>query len=263
NSTLGSYNSTSQSKAQGDVFTNGTLKTSNYAYINGNATAGKFVVSDHSGIRGNRKTLTQPEAFLQVKIPDLLPDLGAINLSSSQTQHLAVGSYLVSNLTLSKSSTLYVDNCTGPVTIYATGSITITDSAKVVTCSTNPEEFAVYVSGTGQVSVGGTNGGFYGVLYAPTSTINLSSSGDIFGAVVAGSLKLSSYSKLHYDAALRDPRVSSLVSSPVKTTTMMAASASTISDAVSVSTISDAAGASMSSPAAPVNADAMYEVPEL
>jgi len=245
NSLIGAYSSISQTKNQGDIFANGTLTTSNYAYVNGNGTAAKFVVSDASGISGSRIALAQPETFLQVKIPDLLPDLGAISMNSSQTRHLGPGSYLVSNLTLSKDSILYVDNCTGPVTIYATGAISISDRAQVVTCSTNPEQFAVYVSGTGQVSVGGSNGGFYGVLYAPTSLVKLSNSGDIYGAVVGGSLSLSNSSKLHYDAALRG----SLVGRLLLALDMLMTSSVTSDGTSSDTTIA--------------NPDALYVVPQL
>jgi hypothetical protein len=189
--------------ATGDVFTNGTLTLANNALINGNATAAAVVLGNQSWINGSMFPLAQPEAFLQVKLPDFLTDLGSIALSGSQTSHVAVGSYKVANLTMSNTAILHVDNCSGPVTLYVTGAIDIGGSAQILTCSANPEQFAVYVSGAGQVAVSGSNGSFYGVLYAPNSAVQLSNSGDLYGAVVGGSLSLSNSSRLHYDAALR------------------------------------------------------------
>jgi hypothetical protein len=192
----------------GDVFTNGTLNMSNNAFLDGNAKAAGFVLANQSEISGSRAPLSQPEAFLQVKVPDFLTDLGAIGLSGSQTRHVAAGSYLASSLTMSNTSILHIDNCTGPVTLYLTGAIDVGGSARIATCSANPEHFAVYVSGTGTVAVGGNNGSFYGVLYAPNSSVQMSNSGDLYGAVVGGSLSLSNSSRLHYDTALRGYQVS-------------------------------------------------------
>ena len=201
--TTDSFNSrTLQAGSQGDVLSNGKLVLDSRAQVLGDATAAAFSRNADHVVAGDVTALSSPAAYLQVKVPDMLPSLGAFSLTGSATYHLAAGSYQMASLTLRNTSILYVDNCTGPVTVYVTGTVTIQDAAQVLPCDPNPERFAVYVSGPGAVTLG-TAGYFYGVLYAPQSSVWVAQSGDLYGAAVAHKIHLEHEGAVHFDEELR------------------------------------------------------------
>src|SRR5207248_1447568 len=153
--------------AHGDVFSNGPLTLSNSAKIT-----------------GQRTLLAAPTSFMQLKVPAGLPDLGTIALSGQSMTINGPGSFRASSLSLSGPSVLFIDNSRGPVTLYLTAGLAVSGQAKIVTADTNPEHFAIYVASTNLVSL--TSGGptFYGVVYAPTSSLVIQSSSNFYGAFV-------------------------------------------------------------------------------
>jgi len=200
-----SFNSrTLQTGTKGDVLSNGQLNVSDTeGKVKGNAKAASFSLASSTSVTGTTTTLTTPTAYLQVKIPDMLPSLGAFSLSGNATYHLAAGSYQMSSLNLGGKSILHVDNCTGPVTIYVTGTVNVADSAQILPCDPNPERLAIYVSGTGAVTLNGEGSYFYGTLYAPQSTLWVNKPGDLYGAVVANKFHLEQGGSIHFDEELR------------------------------------------------------------
>jgi len=187
--------------SNGDVFTNGTLSLGGGSILHGDVTAKQITLASRATITGLRNILANLMSFMWVSVPAGLPDLGAVRVSNAQTI-VGPGSFKVSGLTLSKGATLSIDNSAGPVTLYVTGGITTSAGARILTTDKNPEKFAIYVASADKVALG-TSSAFYGVVYAPNSSVVLSGGGEFFGAFVGGSVSLGSKSKVHYDSTLR------------------------------------------------------------
>ena len=189
--------------AKGDVFTNGTLTMAATNKINGNATAKSFSLKTGALITGTKTTLTTAQSFMAVTVPPGLPSLGSISVSSGTRTIQGPGSFLATGIALSKTSTLYIDNSAGPVTLYVSGTISIASTSRVVTADPNPEKFAIYVTNTSSVSLAGGSSVFRGVVYAPSSTVTVSNGGDFFGAFVGKAISLTGGAKVHYEESLR------------------------------------------------------------
>jgi hypothetical protein len=148
-------------------------------------------------------TLTQPASFMDIKVPDGIPNLGAIQVNATNATITGPGSFLVSQLSLNKGANLSIDNSAGPVTLYVTGSFTMNSSSTITVADPNPEKFAVYMASGSQVNLNGGCSSFYGVVYAPYSPLAVNSNSEFYGAFVADSLTLNGSARVHYDSALR------------------------------------------------------------
>jgi hypothetical protein len=189
--------------ARGDVLSNGLVKMNNEATINGNVRGFAFDVTDKAKIEGSTTKTTKPLEFMPIILPPGLTDLGNVELSNGATRTL-VGpvSYKATKVVLSNNGRLRIDNTAGPVTLYIMGEFSATNDGKIITTDPNPEKFAVYMVGKGDVKLS-NNSSFYGVVYAPESVVDLSGQGEFFGAFVGKEMKVSGYVKVHYDAALQ------------------------------------------------------------
>jgi len=196
---------TGQTSVGGDVFSNGQVRLSDYAVVNGDAAGSEFRVDTTAKIAGKKTVQTTSASFMEVKVPALLPDLGQITLDLQASQTIkGPGSFRLKDLILRGGSTLYVDNSRGPVTLYVTGAFALRENAKIIVSDPNPEHFAVYVAGNGSVNLtGGMTSRFYGVVYAPTSTFTMDGNSDFYGAFVAGCMYTSGQARVHYYSALR------------------------------------------------------------
>ncbi|MFI5399140.1 MAG: hypothetical protein ACHQ9S_26720 [Candidatus Binatia bacterium] len=188
--------------SSGDVLTNGKLSMSG-GIINGRATANSIKLSGSATITGTQTTVSTPTTFMQIKLPTLLTNLGGINLNGKTQTVTGPGSFLLSSLAVNSGAKLYIDNSAGPVTFYVTGGVSVTGGGIVQVADPNPEKFAIYVTGTSQVSLTGGSSTFYGVVYAPNSTLVISGSGDFAGSFVSNQIQLSNLARVHYDQALK------------------------------------------------------------
>ena len=189
----------------GDVVTNGSVQVGGWAVVDGNARATSFSVYRGAKITGQTTVQTQPEVVMPVQVPDLLTNLGDINLSGSQIQTIGRGSYQVGSIVMGSRAILNIDNCAGPVTLYVTNSsraVALSDQAEISTCDPNPEKFAIYVANPGSVTMSG-DGQFHGVVYAPESPFDISTTSAFYGAFIGNTMHTSGYAKVHYDPSLR------------------------------------------------------------
>lgn len=138
----------------GDVFSNGPVTVSHNAIVGGNAT-GSAVTTRHRGaILGETYLLPRPESFMEVQIPADIPDLGSVVLDPGETMSLrGPGSFRASDVILYSNSRLYVDNSSGPVTLYLTGRLEIWSGGMIETAQVDPEQFAVYANGTSDMDM--------------------------------------------------------------------------------------------------------------
>lgn len=120
-----------------------------------------------------------------------IPSLGAIALQGTSQTINGPGSFLVSSIGLSKTSTLFIDNSAGPVTLYVVGNVSVKDGSIIDVADPKPEKLAIYVAGNDGVELAGA-GRLEGVVYAPHSTVTLSGNAEFRGAVVGNVLNMSS-----------------------------------------------------------------------
>lgn len=187
----------------GHVFTNGKLTLGSRTRVYGDASAGSFQIAADAVITGRRTLLSSLESFMLPEVPAGIPELGTIHVLPGASQVIVgPGSFKVSNLTVGKRGRLHIDNAAGPVTLYVTGAVTLNLGGTVTTADRNPEKFAIYVVGTGGVSLGNASV-FSGLLYAPLSSVTLGGGGEFFGAFLGRNVSLESNTRVHFAETLR------------------------------------------------------------
>jgi hypothetical protein len=177
-----------------------TITLNQFAVVNGNTTSSALTVAKTARVTGKKSITKQPIEFMPVLIPQLLPDLGRLTLGLGAIRTLGPGSYKVSDLVINGGS-LIIKNDDGPVTLYVTGRVSISVGSISVT-NKDPESFAVYVAGGGEVTLGLLSH-FYGVVYAPQSPMNIFGLGQFYGAFVGNTVTVRDAATIHYDSALR------------------------------------------------------------
>jgi len=92
----------------------------------------------------------------------------------------------------------------GSVKVYVTGQFSASGNTTIGVSSDPTYLLLLLVSSQEATIEGGLTGNteFYGGLYAPTATINISGNAEVFGSVVAKTVKVSGNAKVHYDEAL-------------------------------------------------------------
>ena len=187
--------------AEGDLLSNGVVNLSRDAEVNGNATAASFSIASGATITGVKLINTQPIQVMPVALPKGLPDLGNVSIGKGQSVTLVgPGSYKVSGIDIQNGGQWLIDNSAGPVTLYLTGQASI--AGTIITQNPDPEEFALYVIGNDDVRLM-SKASFYGVIYAPNSSIDVTGLGELYGSFIGHTTKLGSSSRVHYDTLLR------------------------------------------------------------
>ena len=200
-----------QFMSQGDIASNGNITLSGSTLVDGNAYAGvgkQVIGSNH--VTGTSTSLTSPLVYPPADVADVINNnnnaslplaimsSGAIKMSSQKNGTLPSGTYYVTGLDMGAGSEL---NCTGPVTIYVAGNVSLGGHA--ITRDNIPHNLQIIVVGNGTtVSLSGGSD-LYADVYAPQSAITMSGNGDIFGAIVGKSVSMTGTSAVHYDLSLR------------------------------------------------------------
>lgn len=112
------------------------------------------------------------------------------------------GVYCYNDLTLQGGSTL---TTSGDVTVYITGQFRATGNSLMGNVS-DPTQLLVKMTSSGDVAIdpgvmSGTTG-FYGALYAPESTIDISGNAEIFGSIIAAQINVTGHASIHYDESI-------------------------------------------------------------
>jgi len=201
----------------GDVGTNATtaggVNISGSIAINGQIAVGANVADPNSvvTITGGSAIITEnPPVVSQsqalptppVTVPGGLTctDL-TVTGQTVVTLSSAVGQYCFEDLSISGGGTLTAD---GSVKVYVTGQFSASGNTTIGVSSDPTYLLLLLVSSQEATIEGGLTGNteFYGGLYAPTATINISGNAEVFGSVVAKTVKVSGNAKVHYDEAL-------------------------------------------------------------
>lgn len=201
----------------GDVGTNATTaggaNLSGSIFIDGQVAVGPGVADptsvvtgyDPAFISGDPKVTSQSDVF---PMPDVTIPAGLIcddyTVQGNKTVTLTPGTYCYHDLTIQGGGTL---TSSGSVTVYLTGAL-VAKGDSTVGVATNPTEMVVLMSSTGQASLEeGTLTGsteFYGALYGPKATLNISGNAKVFGSIVAKTVNLTGSAEIHYDEAMTD-----------------------------------------------------------
>jgi hypothetical protein len=121
-----------------------------------------------------------------------------LTVPGGQSLTLPGGVYYVNKFTTSGSGQI---NFTGPVTIYATGTITVSGGA-LVTSQSIPDNLQIFATSTATVTISGS-GVLYAEVYAPQSDVTVSGSGIVAGSIIGNTITNSGGASLFRDLSAR------------------------------------------------------------
>ena len=179
-SSLGAYGGSNVGSAA--IVQAGTTISNNGGVVRGtlrpNTPAGLAVVPVASGARNLPLGSTTP---------------GSINISTTaQSITLAPGDYVAANLNVNAPGAIRISPA-GEVRIWVTGSLNLGGNLNV---NGIPRNLTILVTSAGSINFNG-GGSFFGVLYAPTSTVIVNS--PVFGNVIGKSVTLNTGAAVHFD----------------------------------------------------------------
>ena len=182
-----------------------------------------------ASITGETYAMAEEPYWPRVTAPQWLDGLGSSGSISDATTITNSGKY--DSINVGKGLIITID---GPVSLYVVGNISLSNSAQIQISDSNPDAFLTLFMGGNLYSKNGgainnltkdstrlkifgldgcTNlsfgatGTFYGAICAPNAMVNLKSSVEIYGSVLAASFNQGSSANFHYDAALRNVSV--------------------------------------------------------
>ena len=212
----------------GGIRSNGAVNVASNDQLFGNVTPGPG--NTVSGIQGSTyidgvtAPATTKVTFPPVTVPSIASS-GAKNVQKSDPvalRTLVAGNYHYSSLTLGNQSTFtiqgpstvvldsftgnsgvsfVIDGTNGPVNIYFTGSAAFVSNMTVTSTGNTAKDVSLVFASSTPVDLA-SNASLLGTIYAPYSTVNISSNWGVSGAVMAKSINLASNVNIHYDEAL-------------------------------------------------------------
>lgn len=227
-SRLGPYEDTpgpGYNKGQdGDVGTNGTtvggITVSGSIFIEGQLVVGPGVDPpesiitgyDPAFVTGNPKVVAEDNPF---PMPTVEPPLGLTcsdeTVSGNTTMELSPtggplgnGTYCFRDLTLSGGSTF---TTSGPVVVYLTGQLTASGNAEIGVESAPQHMLFLMTPQSGVTLQEGTLTGsteFYGAIYGPEATLEITGNAEVFGSIIAKTVHVTGNATIHYDEGLTD-----------------------------------------------------------
>jgi len=195
-----------QGKIYGDTRSNGNVKLSGQAFIDGDVSASSITLTGQSKITG---TLTQNVPAISTSAIDLvalqtqvsqnndnsnIPKTqkgktalvnGVLTLSGQDSLTITTGTYYLAGINLSGQTKLYLN---GVVRIFCTGKIQVSGQSEVRYSGVNPYNLIIYCNTTEPITISG-QGEMKGIIYAPGSDISVSGQGitlsNVFGKTVS------------------------------------------------------------------------------
>jgi alpha-tubulin suppressor-like RCC1 family protein len=179
-SQLGAYGGT-------NVGNDGNVRAATNIVHNGGVIDGTLTPNSPAGL------VVVPVPAGAANLPLGSPSPGNLNIASAaQSITLAPGTYAAANVTVSSPGAINISP-PGSVLIWVTGTLNLGGNENL---NGIPENLQFLVTSSAPVNVN-AGGRLFGFLYAPASTVNLSSM--VFGSVVGASVTLNSGSAVHFD----------------------------------------------------------------
>ncbi|MEW6277117.1 MAG: hypothetical protein AB1758_00740 [Candidatus Eremiobacterota bacterium] len=126
---------------------------------------------------------------------------GSIRVSTSSKVRLTSGQYYVDrNFDVSTSSQVLCENASGPIVLIVRGSLNL-DTSCTLNRSGSPNNFQVYFTGPGRLTMG-TSARAWMTVYGSQARVTMSTSSELYGAVVCDRMNLSTSAEMHYDRSL-------------------------------------------------------------
>ncbi len=206
-STLGSFSTTTNRGAAGNIGANGDITLDNSVTVWGSVRAGDAL---HNGsgvtITGTQATSLSPastspgEPFPSVT-PQTAPTTGLTVTSGTYT--LAAGTYYYTTMTFSDNTSLATSG--GLVTIYVTGAVSLGNSVSFGAHPDTQLRIITKSDGSNTDFVGfsaGNNFTLYGSLYGKNTNIEIGQGASIYGTMIGRIVHLGDQGGIHYDQAM-------------------------------------------------------------
>ena len=229
NSSLGPYNGDPNAPGynashNGDVGTNGTaaggVTVGGSIFVDGQVAVGAGVADPLSVVSGYNPAFitggTSPPTDTQdvvaqsstFPMPSVTIPAGLtcsdFTVTGDTTVTLPPGDYCYRNLTIQGGGTLTTGGA-GGVRVYLTGELVARGNSTVgYAADPSQMQFLMSSSGSAEIEEGTITGStsFYGGLYGPNSTINITGNAEVFGSIVARQVNVSGSAVIHYDERL-------------------------------------------------------------
>jgi hypothetical protein len=186
-SLVDSYQSSLGAYGPGNVGSNAIVKAAASIANNGGIVEGGTTQNSFSGFA------IVPVAARATNLPLGSASPGSLNINEpSDDITLAPGDYVAANINVQFPAAINISP-PGHVRIWVTGNLNLGGNENV---NGVPNNLAFLVTSSGWVNVNG-GGALYGLIYAPTSVVNLHS--PVFGSVIGSSVTLNSGAALHFD----------------------------------------------------------------
>lgn len=105
------------------------------------------------------------------------------------------------SLTLDPSAELTFDTTDGPIAVYVTGPVTMSETSQVSTTEQDTSRVSLLVSGENAVELSAA-AQFFGSVYAPEGEVSISPTFELFGVAIADELALAAGARIHFDLYL-------------------------------------------------------------
>lgn len=208
----------------GHVASNSNIELNARAHVYGDAIPGpgeSVSFATDAYVHGATTPAVDPFSFPPIDVPTI-PSTGSYTLPNNSTATLAAGDYNFSTFDLNKASTLtiqgpaeivvgdfttynsaklLVDATNGPVTFYVEGTYTHGKDFEADAVTGSPMALAFMITGTQNItfpSASKVRGGYY----APDANITFTNYNEMWGAVAANRIDMSSSMSFHYDESL-------------------------------------------------------------
>lgn len=185
----------------------------------------EVIYGPQATITGQRYALTEEVEFPTVTVPGWLDGMASQGTISNPTTISSSGKY--SGIYLGQGKVITID---GPVTLYVDGDISLSNSAQLQIADDDDACLTLYLGGNFYSKNGGSinnltqdpsklkiygldtctnlsfasTGVFYGAICTPNAEVNLKSSVEIYGALLADHFYQGQAANFHYDASLKN-----------------------------------------------------------
>jgi len=186
--------------------------------------SGTVKVANNATVTGSTGNRAVPEVFPDIDVPSI-PSTGDLLQDSVVTKILPGGEYSFGSVDVASGSTLvlegpmtlvvedfYVkktgelvfDTTNGPIDVYVTGNFDLKSESTARTTHKDPAQVQLLIAADALKTTSFfATSTFHGLVYAPHADVKVGSKFELFGAMVAKSLNLSSQGRMHTDLKLR------------------------------------------------------------
>nr|MBA2319756.1 hypothetical protein [Deltaproteobacteria bacterium] len=159
-------------------------------------------ITGNAEVTGNTAALPIELVYPSIPVPTgaiAWPYPTRMNSSTPVNVPPAVYTISSSDFTMNAQSSIVIS---GPTEIYINGDVTL-NGQNFTNTTGDPHNLKIYVIGDHNVRI---NGGadFYGLIYAPTSTVDVLGNADFYGAIISAEVDFNGTGTVYMDTSLMD-----------------------------------------------------------